>query len=183
MTHGDIKPQNVLVFQDKAGNIFAKLADFGHSGWDLLESEKILIKPPRSRPWDAPEYHYQGFSVMQAKLMDIFSFGMLCMWIMFEDKLHAGTFIPLESPETECASLDVADYSRVFSDQDFTDQLKHEGELLKLVRQLTVSEKTATNAQKQSILRFFDSTLAYDPRHRVWNLEELASLLSPDWYV
>jgi serine/threonine protein kinase len=183
MTHGDIKPQNVLVFRDKSGAIFAKLADFGYSGWDMLESEKILIKPPRSRPWDAPEYHHHGFSVAKARLLDIFSFGMLCMWIMFEDKLHSGTFIPLESPEIECASLTVVDYSRVFSDQNFTDELKHEGKLLKLARQLTGTAKTSTNAQKERLLRFFDSTLAYDPGHRAWNLEELGSLLSPDWYV
>lgn len=183
MTHGDIKPQNVLVFRHKSGAIFVKLADFGYSGWDMHKSQKILIKPPRSRPWDAPEYHHRGFSVAQAQLLDIFSFGMLCMWIMFEDKLHAGIVIPPESPDIECASSTVGDYSKVFSDQNFTDELKHKGELLTLARRLTGTVKTSTNAQKQSILRFFNLTLAYEPRDRVLNLEELQSLLSLDWCV
>lgn len=178
MTHGDIKPQNVLVFKDKSGPIFAKLADFGYSGWDMNESKKILIKPPRSRPWDAPEYHHHGFSVAQAKLLDIFSFGMLCMWIMFEDKLNVGTH-----ESNCCVSLTVEEYSKVFSDQNFTDELKHEGKLLKLAHQLIGTAKTLTHVEKQSILRFFDSTLAYDPQHRTLKLDELQHLLSPNWYV
>ncbi len=32
MSHGDIKPENVLLFKNGVGELHAKLADFGYAG-------------------------------------------------------------------------------------------------------------------------------------------------------
>ena len=181
MTHGDIKPQNVLVFSDNSGAVFAKLADFGYSGWDVHESQKVLIRPPRSRPWDAPEYHHRGFSVSQAKLLDIFSFGMLCMWILFEDEIRTVSSVQTAEVQKLRANPTVmGNYAGIFQDHNATDQLKRGDGLLRLARQLTESATVSVN-QKESLLRFFNSTLAHEPHRRSLNLEQLAFFLGPDW--
>ena len=57
--HGDIKPQNVLVFKDAiTKEITVKVADFGYSTLTAGESERVLL--PKSRPWNAPEHRYGG---------------------------------------------------------------------------------------------------------------------------
>src|ERR1700712_3072511 len=92
MVHGDIKPNNVLLFQQEAWKygeemVYAKLADFGYAGWSSDPSKQTPIYLPRSRPWEAPEYHHRGFSIQQAKQLDIFSLGLSCLWFLFHDKL------------------------------------------------------------------------------------------------
>jgi serine/threonine protein kinase len=47
--HGDIKPDNVLIFKNEHGNFISKLADFGFSTLSMQENELILL--PRSNPW------------------------------------------------------------------------------------------------------------------------------------
>jgi serine/threonine protein kinase len=177
MTHGDIKPQNVLLFRDKSGAIFAKLADFGYSGWDMTNNEKALIKLPRSRPWDAPEHHHRGFTVAQARKSDIYSFGMLCMYIIFEDKL-CGATLALDGKN---AFMSMRNYVGAFKDPNITDKLKHGGGLLELMHILIEGADILSTAQEQSLSRFFDSALAYDPEERILNIEELTSLLREDW--
>ena len=82
----DIKPQNVLVFKNAIiRKITAKVADFGYSTLATGESEKVLF--PKSRPWNAPEHHFGGFKVEEAKKTDVYSFGILCLCILFGNRL------------------------------------------------------------------------------------------------
>ena len=86
VTHGDIKPQNMLVFKDAiTGKTRVKVADFGYSTHTMGESGKVLL--PKSRPWNAPEHHFGEFKVQEAKKTDVYSFGMLCLWILFGNRL------------------------------------------------------------------------------------------------
>ena len=78
MIHGDIKPQNVLVFQNAAGTT-VKLADFGYS--TLTAGEMQTIRLPKSTPWNAPEHqHGKNSNISEAKKADVYSFGLLCLW-------------------------------------------------------------------------------------------------------
>jgi len=79
--HGDIKPQNVLVYMDSTGKTIVKVADFGYSTLATGEAGRVLL--PKSRPWNAPEHHFGQFTVAEARKTDIYSFGMLCLWILF----------------------------------------------------------------------------------------------------
>jgi hypothetical protein len=47
-----------------------------------------MIFLPKSRPWDAPEHHFGEFSAPAAKKIDVYSFSLLCLWILFGDGLE-----------------------------------------------------------------------------------------------
>ncbi|KAH8587931.1 kinase-like domain-containing protein [Bisporella sp. PMI_857] len=79
--HGDIKPENVLVFQDESKGYLARVADFGFS--THFRDDDTLISVPKSVPWNAPENHNREFLPQAAKEMDAYSFGMLCLWLLF----------------------------------------------------------------------------------------------------
>lgn len=60
--HGDIQPQNLVVFQDSDGGFHAKLADFGHSF--LFTNEEQMIHLPSSDQWTSLEYHHRWFGIL-----------------------------------------------------------------------------------------------------------------------
>lgn len=82
--HGDIKPENILIFEDGANNIVPKLIDFGYSTLFARE-QSVPIAMPGSWPWYAPEWHhkFKAKDITMAKKMDAYSFGLLCVWILF----------------------------------------------------------------------------------------------------
>jgi serine/threonine protein kinase len=95
IVHGDVKPDNVLVFVDTKmpGGVRAKLTDFGHSVFihengDLEDSKeaKEFIAPLGTRDWNAPEIRPKVdttssqsiyLSANEIFLTDIYSFGLL----------------------------------------------------------------------------------------------------------
>ena len=86
VVHGDIKPQNVLVFKDAiTREITVKVTEFGYSTFAVGESGKFLL--PKSRPWNAPEHHFAEFEAQEAKRTDVYSISMLCLWLLFECRL------------------------------------------------------------------------------------------------
>lgn len=81
--HGDIKPENVIVFGDNSGGFIAKVIDFGYSC--IGAKDKDLVYLPRTLAWCAPEYHDRGFLLPMAKKTDIYSFAMVCLWVLFNE--------------------------------------------------------------------------------------------------
>ena len=79
--HGDIKPDNVLVFATGENNGYvAKVTDFGYS---TVFSGDAPIWMPKSGYWTAPEHHHRAFTPTNAKKMDAYSLGMLCLWMLW----------------------------------------------------------------------------------------------------
>lgn len=78
--HGDISPQNVLVFQDSSKVFFARVTDFGYS--TIYTKPGDIIQMAKSSHWVAPEWHHRGFLPAQAKKMDVYSLGLLILWIL-----------------------------------------------------------------------------------------------------
>jgi serine/threonine protein kinase len=76
----------VLVFKDVTGKTTIKVADFGYSTL-AGEVEQVLL--PKSRPWNAPEHYFGEFEVTDAKKTDVYSFGILCLWVLFGTLLIA----------------------------------------------------------------------------------------------
>ena len=74
--------------------ITVKVADFGYS--TLTVGESGMVSLPKSRPWNAPEHHFGGFTAKEAKKTDIYSFGMLCLWFLFGNRLSD---IPQTTPD------------------------------------------------------------------------------------
>ncbi|KAJ4114834.1 hypothetical protein NW765_011465 [Fusarium oxysporum] len=86
--HGDVKPANVLLFHghDGSGILRAKISDFSHSLFECDAENGMLSWLGRSRPWSAPETQSQtAQDVALANRSDIFSFGLLVLFIMLED--------------------------------------------------------------------------------------------------
>ena len=84
IVHGDIKPDNILVSQ-KGTSLVAMVTDFESSC--VYGDESDLLTLPKTPPWNAPEWSDRYVRVKDAKLMDIYSFGLVCFWILFRSNL------------------------------------------------------------------------------------------------
>ncbi|KAI3323109.1 hypothetical protein HD806DRAFT_497980 [Xylariaceae sp. AK1471] len=86
--HGDIKPENILIFKDVDDEFSAKVADFGYSTLFAKDSESAEVTLPLSWPWTAPEIEDCNIVTFeQAKQADVFSFGLVCFWIICYETL------------------------------------------------------------------------------------------------
>ena len=148
--HGDIKPQNVLLFRNISGGHTAKVADFGYSSKYAAPSD--LIYMPRSWPWAAPEWHHRGFTAAQATKMDTYSFGMLVLWVLFY------------SAEDD-------------SDIRFLRGLRAATGALALANQLIESK---SQPKSIDLLQFFNMTLTCDVAFRCSDFKFLIHLLAPE---
>jgi len=170
--HGDIKPQNVLVFKDTTGKTTVRMADFGYSTLAAGESGRVLL--PKSRPWNAPEHHFGEFGISEAKTTDVYSFGMLCLWLLFE-KLHiphgqrdtATEFIPFDASTGSRSSLE---------------QLKDNGKLEHITYQLIDLIPLASLSAEHRIhlKQFFSLTIPLNSQKRTSNVGRLVRLLGQE---
>jgi serine/threonine protein kinase len=156
--HGDIKPKNVLVFEDGSENYTTRLADFGFS--THFRGDSDLISVPISVPWNAPEHHHRGVTPPEAKLMDVYSFGMLCTWLLFgSGALSTITLFPWV-PRNGERSLSFEESLRGF---DLLKDWKNEdGKVLpRWAVRLVDQHEGFDRSAKQIIFRFFELSLAY----------------------
>ena len=77
--HGDLKPANILIYPTQT-RFTAKLTDFGYSALYTNDGDHNCL--PKSSGWTGPEWHRRGFKFADAVKMDIYSFGMVCAWIL-----------------------------------------------------------------------------------------------------
>lgn len=171
MSHGDLKPANTLVFRDGAGETYAKLADFGYAGWAIGNTENILVHPPRSRPWDAPEYHHRGFTAPAARKLDVYSFGLLCLWLLFFDKPSPGNSVA----NNKCGSQWPLD------DHELLDRMKHEDTLRDFACSQVESTLSLSANEKADLVHFFLLVIVSDSKKRATNFEGLIILLGYRW--
>jgi serine/threonine protein kinase len=144
IVHGDVKPQNVLVFRADDGSFTAKVADFGFSTRYAQDDTHIVLH--QSWPWHAPEFdEYHEFTPVQALKTDVFSFGLLCLWFLFEESLSGILPLPMaaqwKSP------------SHVYKGEDFANQL-------------VIAEVGFNNETKHMLQNYFGGCLASDPMVR-----------------
>jgi serine/threonine protein kinase len=151
--HGDIKPANVLIFETDSNRYIAKVADFGYSTQFASKSE--LVNMPRSQYWAAPEWHHRGFTPANAMKMDTYSFGILCLWLLFYNNQE----------NTTC---------------NFYSDLNSAQSILVLAQQ-SVIEMASLDDQRRSFLnQLFDLTLANNPAERSLDFNELIRLFAPN---
>ena len=168
MVHGDMKPQNVLVFRNNGNEYRARVIDFGYAA--RYADEEHRIKLPISFPWNAPEHDRLGreWTLSQAKKVDIFSFGMTCFWFLFES-LISGTLsesrngnLALAEEETSLVTL-----SRI------------KRQLRGLTRQLIAEHRELREYKAAALEIFFSITLNEDPAERQFGLRRLLNELPP----
>jgi serine/threonine protein kinase len=150
--HGDIKPENVLIFENDSSRYVAKVADFGYSTWFTSDDE--LVKMPRSQYWVAPEWHHRDFTTAKAMKMDIYSFGMLCLWLLFYNTQE----------NTTC---------------DFYSHLNSAETVSVLAHELIIAMAGLNDQRRCNLSQLFDLTLADNPAERSSDFNQLISLFLP----
>jgi serine/threonine protein kinase len=157
--HGDIKPQNVLVFKDATGKVTVKVADFGYSTLATGEEGNVFL--PKSRPWNAPEHHFGGWTTAAAKKQDVYSYGLLCLWVLFCKRLP-------EFNSPPCTLLE---------------QLKDEDKVKQIASQHIESVSGLNPENRNRLYKFFDLTLQLDPEQRTPDLGKLVCLFGEEAWV
>lgn len=173
MIHGDIKPQNVLVFKN-ADDTTVKVADFGYS--TLTAGETGTVHLPKSRPWNAPECQLgKLFNVPEAKKADVYSFGLLCLWVLFGNT-HSGVSVTTSGSNIELLSFDGPPAPHV---RTLLEELKDKDRMEDIAHQLiqTISDLSVEDGAR--LREFFRLAVAHDPRNRSSDLGKLVVLLSP----
>jgi len=154
----------VLIFKDATGKITVKVADFGYSTLAAGEAKNICL--PKSRPWNAPEHHFGEFTTHDAKQTDVYSFGMLCLWVV-----SGGA--PILQNNTEYT------FAASTGPRTMLEQLKYDDKLEQIANQLIDSIPPAeVNAEHRNCLKeFFSLAVPLNPAKRTSDLAKLVSLL------
>lgn len=118
-------------------------------------SDDDLAKMPLSRPWNAPEWHHRVFKPLDMIKMDVYSFGMLCFWFLFQQ-------------------------NEKYPGQNSIEELKSNDTLRVLAQQLIATTVGLNNEQKSDLDRFFNLSLIRDPKGRGTGFEQLLPLLVRD---
>jgi serine/threonine protein kinase len=109
---------------------------------------------PKSRYWTAPEWHHRGFAITDAKKMDIYSFGILCFWLLLYNAQE----------DTTC---------------DFDDNLNSSKSILDFAHQSITAIAGLDNQRKHNLTQLFDLTLANNPAERSSDFNQLIHLFAP----
>lgn len=157
IAHGDIKPQNILIFESEEHKLIAKITDFGNSIAGANEDD--LCHLPYSDPWTAPEHHHRKFTVSAAKKMDIYSFSSLCIWLLLDEKQGV---------------VDADSSMKVFREMkegNFEDKMKKTIQILKLENQMA-----------ERFVLAIETSLSQKPEKRVFSMQDLAESFNSDPY-
>jgi len=174
--HGDIKPQNVLVYKDSTGKTTVKVTDFGYSTLATGEAGPGRVFLPKSRPWNAPEHHFEEFTAVEAKKTDIYSFGMLCFWFLFGHNLSD---IPQSTTE---GTTELISFNAPVGPPTLLEQFKATEKLDHIVNQFLDSRSLAgLNADHRNRLKeIFSVTVTLNLDKRSSDFRYLLDLLSQE---
>jgi len=132
---------------------------------------------PNIEPWNAPEYHDRYFRPEQAKQMDVYSFGLLCFWLVFQ----AGSSgdLPLPS-DTILKSGQLFSFERDQPENNLLQVWKGDNRLVNWFCWLVQENDHFNSSTKNHLVSFFRFTLAFEPQSRCTEFEQLLSLLAPN---
>ena len=148
-----IKIDRIINLPKEEGCYVARVTDFGYS--TLFKTENPSVRMPRSKRWTAPEWHEREFLPTQARRMDAYSFGMLCLWLLFYNNI-SNTDREFER-DMEDTTTKVLDHA------------------LGLIGTIASPEFQ----QRDNIQSLLSLTLAHDPTERTSDFSEILQLLSP----
>ena len=151
--HGDIKPENVLIVKNEIGAYTARVIDFGYS---TVYTGRGRIEIPRTEGWEAPEWAQRGgFSFSEAQKVDVFSFGLVCLWLLLYDSSNPLNICKLRR---ETRNMAVFACDRVGFQSDIDD------------------------LKKEKLMMLFMSTLTSDPEERSSDLDPILKYLTTRRY-
>lgn len=161
----------MLVFEDEAGFLTAKIIDLGYSCFGTSLSAMVTV--PRTKGWYAPE-HELGKLVKwsDAQRMDIFSFGLLvCRLLLGEELVSAAVTKGLLSPGEDCGLATNLD--------SLIDELKGSGRFLELTLSILETSSNINGPEREILRKVFSLTLDPDPSHRAADFSEIISIIDP----
>ncbi|CAG9952042.1 unnamed protein product [Clonostachys rosea f. rosea IK726] len=172
--HGDIKPENIVIFRVGQDEYDAKLIDFGYS--TLYSTQKLRVQLPISKPWNAPEHDRAAreWTFEGAKLADVYSFGLLCLWVLFERSLSGLAPLPpsVSDPQIRRLLKDGDWYPN--RDQDTILEMKaYRDSLQSFAGQLVDAQDGLTGVERSTLEMFLRKSLSKDSLLRVGSLELL----------
>ncbi|KAK8030033.1 hypothetical protein PG993_011324 [Apiospora rasikravindrae] len=171
--HGDIKPGNVLIFRE-GNEIITMVSDFGSSTISTSSQFERDIILPQSQPWAAPEHTFNPRSFLEAQKMDVFSLGLLGLWLLFHEEV-----IALSNPSKE--GVESGRHSSGWPDVIAEMKQSRGNGLGKLVARL-VSEITGAPKFLTDLGMHLSGMLSPSPETRVSSLEEFSVFLCREKY-
>lgn len=156
--------------QDMSGFFSARVADFGFATPYSADSSSrvVLFGTPL---WRAPEMLcYPDFTPAEAMRTDVFSFGMLCLWFMF-DRYLSGT-LPLP-PSFQFEMETSQEYGNKHLSLRSLDKLKRAGNLLKAAISFVDADPDLSASSKHALQKFFIGCLETDPLLREANISNV----------
>jgi len=149
-----------------------KLADLGDAS--ISDDNETWVFMPRSKPWSPPEYHHRGCPFWQATKMDIYSFGLLCLWVLFGDSLSfsAASLNHCQDDDHAITGLPPTIVTLAM--------LKKTNRLQDAVREVVLAYEGITREQQSKLDSFFTLTLAEKPTARSSDFQLILKLLGDD---
>lgn len=145
------------MFRDhKTKSFIPKLADFGYSTPFIPHPDQV-IRMPISKPWTAPEYHDRGFERSEVFRMDVYSFGMICLWIL----LYNADYLPQR------------DFAHDTHADNGTTTINHSRQLLATLQDIQA-------VKLRLVERVFDLCLSLDANERAQTMIPVMELFSPE---
>lgn len=137
-----------------------RVTDFGFAC--IGANEDSLVQLPYSPLWTAPDHHGRYFRIQDAKKMDVYSYVLLCYWILIS-KLDTGNSL---------LGLDM------WKDLRALETMKQKNNELLRHAEAVLSHTSELNLlQKEKLLRFFASVLGEKHQDRVGDWIVLLSML------
>ena len=127
--------------------------------------------------WNAPEHHDRSFRPEQAKQMDVYSFGLLCFWLLF--KAGSSADLPLP-PDMILKNGQFVSFERDEPEDNSIQVWKADNRLIKWLCWLVQGNDYFDSSTKNHLISFFRFTLTFEPQSRCTEFEQLLSLLAPE---
>ncbi|KUL90028.1 hypothetical protein ZTR_02801 [Talaromyces verruculosus] len=169
--HGDIKPANVLIHHDvEHDSVSVVLADFGFSAFSNTDDDLVYL--PRSEPWEAPELHGRAFRLADAQKTDIYSFGLLCLWLFLRNVDMTDLGFPRTKIGNAFSGTDLDAFAAI-------QELKRDTDDAMLIRALRLLRgfTSMRNDLKHRLEQVFRMTLVRIPSERNTTMENLVDIL------
>jgi serine/threonine protein kinase len=155
------------MFNGANSSFVSRVADFGCSTRSCGEND--LVRFPESFPWNAPEWHRREFTVSKAKKMDVYSFGALCLWILFERGGFLATY-----------GKNLQNSTRRPGFRDKLAERSNDDDFSKISAECLDKDESLSNDLKLRLGEFFTLTLTGDPGKRSSDFDLLLHRLIPE---
>ena len=163
------------MYKDSTGKTTIRVSDFGYSTLAADDTEMIFL--PKSRPWNAPEHHYMGFDITAAKKMDVYSFGMLCLWILVGNRLQADTPTVTIDGRAKLVSFDGPPAQHIRTELE---QLKDEDRVGDVACQLMQAMPGFSDELKARLNKFFSLATTLNAENRTSDFGKLLECISQE---